>query len=358
MSAATADQFIPIELVFNPNWWYQTAGIPFDESFYFDPEARIRNDVIMRRVLYERFGELGMGESNPQPRPIIGSQHVAGGFVIPALLGAEIQFEKDAAPQPLPVKMDAAQIAAMEKPDFRTTWPMNEFILQMDALEAEWGYVVGGMNTDGLLNAAYHLYGQDLFLDFYQAPDRVRRLLDMIGELIVDVALYLRERTGDCSISVNRMVEHVDPQLFFHANCSVQMISPKNYRDIHLPTEKRMAERIQPYGIHHCGDNLHKIAPVYAELPLTMVDVGWGSDVAAVRKALPDAFLNLRLNPVRMLQASPQEIAADTEGLLEAVGFLENVGVCCINMDYGTPDDNIYAMYEVVERFRIKDLES
>jgi uroporphyrinogen-III decarboxylase len=352
MTATTANQFIPIELVFNPNWWYQTANISFDRSFYFDPETRIRNDVIMRRVLHERFGKMGLGDPDPQPRPIIGSQHVAGGFVIPALLGAEIQFEKDAAPQPLPMEMDLEQIEAFVKPDFRTTWPMNEFIEQMDALEAEWGYVVGGMNTDGLLNAAYHFYGQDLFLDFYKAPDRVRRLLDMIGELIVDVALYLRQRTGDCSISVNRMVEHVDPQLFFHANCSVQMISPKSYRDIQLPTEKRMAERILPYGIHHCGDNLHKIAPVYAELPLTMVDVGWGSDVAAVRKALPDAFLNLRLNPVRMLQATPQEIAADTESLLKAAGPLENAGVCCINMDYGTPDDNIFAMYQVVERYR------
>jgi uroporphyrinogen-III decarboxylase len=352
MTATTADQFIPIELVFNPNWWYQTANISFDRSFYFDPETRIRNDVIMRRVLHERFGKIGLGDPDPQRRPIIGSQHVAGGFVIPALLGAEIQFEKDAAPQPLPMEMDIEQIEAFVKPDFRTTWPMNEFIEQMDALEAEWGYVVGGMNTDGLLNAAYHFYGQDLFLDFYKAPDRVRRLLDMIGELIVDVALYLRQRTGDCSISVNRMVEHVDPQLFFHANCSVQMISPKSYRDIQLPTEKRMAERILPYGIHHCGDNLHKIAPVYAELPLTMVDVGWGSDVAAVRKALPDAFLNLRLNPVRMLQATPQEIAADTESLLKAAGPLENAGVCCINMDYGTPDDNIFAMYQVVERYR------
>ena len=352
MTAVSADQFIPVELVFNPNWWYQTAGISFDESFYFDPAARIRNDVIMRRVLHERFGDMGMGEPDPQPRPIIGSQHVAGGFVIPALLGAEIRFAKDAAPQPLPVHMDVAQIEAFEKPDFCTTWPMNEFIQQMDALEAEWGYMVGGMNTDGLLNAAYHFYGQDLFLDFYESPDRVRRFLDLIGDLIVDVALYLRQRTGDCSISVNRMVEHVDPLLFFHANCSVQMISPKSYRDIQLPTEKRMAERIRPYGIHHCGANLHQVAPVYAELPLTMVDVGWGSDVAAVRKALPGVFLNLRLNPVRMLQASPHEIAADLEGLLEAAGTLETVGVCCINMDYGTPDDNIFAMHEVVEQFR------
>ncbi len=352
MTTITADQHIPIELVFNPNWWRHTAGISFDKPFYFDPKARIRNDVVMRRILYERFGELGMGEPDPQPRPIIGSQHVAGGFVIPALLGAEIWFEPDAAPQPLPMKMSIEQIEAFEKPDFRTLWPMDEFIRQMDALEAEWGYVVGGMNMDGLLNAAYHLYGQQLFLDFYEAPERVRRLLDLIGELIVDVALYLRGRTGDCSVSVNRMVEHVDPMLFFHANCSVQMISPKSYHDIHLAVEQRMAARIQPYGIHHCGDNLHKIAPVYAELPLTMVDVGWGSEVTAVRQAMPHVFLNLRLSPVRMLNAAPSEIAAGTEALLKAAGPLENVGVCCINMDYGTPDENIFAMVEVVEKYR------
>lgn len=354
MSGLTADQFIPIELVFNPNWWHQTAGIAFDKPFYFDPETRTRNDVIMRRVLHERFGELGMGEPDPQPRPIIGSQHVAGGFVIPALLGAKIQFGKDAAPQPLPMKMRVEQIEALQKPDFHTTWPMNVLIEQMDALEAKWGYLVGDMNTDGLLNAAYHLYGQQLFIDFYTAPERVRRLLAIIGELIVDVALYLRERTGACSIAVNRMVERVDPALFFHANCSVQMISPKSYREFHLEVEQKMAARIQPYGIHHCGDNLHKVAPIYAELPLTMVDVGWGSDVTAVQQSLPHTFLNLRLNPVRMLQATPQEIAADTENLLQAAGPLENVGICCINMDYGTPDENIFAMYEVVEKYRQK----
>ncbi|NIN65143.1 MAG: hypothetical protein GTO63_10675 [Anaerolineae bacterium] len=48
----------------------------------------------------------------------------------------------------------------------------------------------------------------------------------------------------------------------------------------------------------------------------------------------------------------PQEIAEDTEKLLLAAGPLEQAGVCCINMDYGTPDDNIFAMFEMVERYR------
>jgi hypothetical protein len=133
---------------------------------------------------------------------------------------------------------------------------MNVLLAQMDALEAEYGYLAGDLNTDGLLNAAYHFYGEDLFADFYLAPERVTRLLSLIGELIVDVALAMRSRTGSCSISVNRMVERVDLAIFLHANCSVQMISPASYRQLHLPVEQAMARRIQPFGIHHCGSNL------------------------------------------------------------------------------------------------------
>lgn len=354
MVPTASREFLPLELVFNPNWWHHTAGISFDEPFYLDVETRIRNDVTMRRVLYERYGDLGMGQADPQPRPVVGSLHVAGGFVIPALLGAQIVFTADAAPQPKPVGLSPSQIDILEKPDFRETWPMNRLIADTELLEARFGVgsLVGDVNTDGLLNAAYHLYGSDLFLDFYQAPGRVRRLLDIVGELIVDVALYVRRRTGSCSISVNRMAEHVDPRLFVHGNCSVQMISPDSYRKLHLPVEQLMARRIQPFGIHHCGDNMHRIAPLYAELPACYFEVGWGSDVAVARQALPDAFLNLRLNPVRMLQCTPQEIAEDTEKLLLAAGPLHQIALCCINMDYGTPDDTISAMFEVIQRYR------
>ena len=179
-----ADTFLPIELVFNPNWWHQAAGISFDEPFYLDAETRSKNDVIMRRVLHERYGDLGLGEADPQPRPVIGSMHVAGGFVIPALLGAPIRFEADAAPQPEPIHLTADQIDALQPPDWKNLWPMTSLIADMDALETQYGYVIGDLNTDGLLNAAYHFYGQDLFTDFYNAPDRVRRFLGLIGELI------------------------------------------------------------------------------------------------------------------------------------------------------------------------------
>jgi hypothetical protein len=352
MAEQVRHEFLPVELVFAPNWWHRTAGISFEEPFYLDAPSRIRNDVAMRRLLYRRYGDLGLGEPEPQPRPIIGSEHVAGGFVIPALLGAEILFAPDAAPQPRPLHLTVEQVAALEKPDWAQAWPMNRLLADMDALEAEHGLVVGDLNTDGLLNAAYHLYGEQLFVDFRRSPERARRLLDLVGELIVDVALAVRQRTGSCSIAVNRMVEHVDRALFLHANCSVAMISPQSYRRLHLPVEQRMARRIQPFGIHHCGNLTGEMAAAYAELPLRYVEVGWGSDVAAARRALPGLFLNLRLSPVRMLQGTPAEMAGDTEALLRAAGALELTGLCCINMDYGTPDDNLFAVFEVVQRYR------
>jgi hypothetical protein len=53
-----------------------------------------------------------------------------------------------------------------------------------------------------------------------------------------------------------------------------------------------------------------------------------------------------------MLACTPGEVAADAEQLLQAAGPLEKTGLCCINMDHGTPDENLFAIYRVIERYR------
>jgi hypothetical protein len=82
------------------------------------------------------------------------------------------------------------------------------------------------------------------------------------------------------------------------------------------------------------------------------VDVGWGSDVAACRQALPDAFFSLRLSPVRLRTATPDQVRADVERLLEGAGPLHKVALCCVSMDAETPDENVRAIFEVAERYR------
>jgi hypothetical protein len=169
---------------------------------------------------------------------------------------------------------------------------------------------------------------------------------------MVAVAERVKPRTGTVAVATNRMITHVDASLFLHSNCTVQMISPQVYEAFLLAPERYLAERLAPYGIHHCGVNMHRYAEIYARVPSIYYDVGWGSDVAACRRTLPEPFFSLRLSPVRMLNAAPGEIAADVEQLLQNCPSLERAGVCAINLDARTPDDNVWATFEVVQRFR------
>jgi uroporphyrinogen-III decarboxylase len=345
-------EFLPAELVFMPAWWHKHYAISFDESFYLDKETRLGNEHKMNQALTERFGEIRVGQPEYGRRPVIGSQHVAGGFVMPALMGCQIRFSPDQAPTPIEAHLTDDAIWHLEVPDPRTTWPMNKLLADMDALEAEFGRVEGDFDLDGVFNLALTLRGQQLCLDFSENPSLARRLLDVCARALLAVAECVRPRTGTLAIATNRMIKHVDEALFLHSNCSVQMISPEIYRMFLLEPELFLAERLQPYGIHHCGNNLHRHARNYAQVPAAFYDVGWGSDVAAARRALPEAFFSLRLSPGRMLRGTPADIAADTEHLLESGAPLEWAGLCCINIDADTPDENVWAMFAVVQRYR------
>jgi hypothetical protein len=341
---------IPVEFIFNPNWWFRNYGVSFEEAFYLDRERRIHNDVVMRSALHERFG---FGEPDPRREPVIGSRHIAGGFVIPALLGVPIRFLDDQAAWAVPLNLSREQILGLRVPDIETTWPMNRIIADMDALEKEFGYVVGDLNTGGLINTGLELRGQELFLDLVEAPEVADHLFSVVGETQARVARCVRSRTGTSSVAVNRSIVNVDPQIYVHSNCSIQMISPRLYERVLLAHECRLAAELRPYGIHHCGNNLHRFAGAYATTGAVFYDVGWGSDVAECSRMLPDAFLNLRLSPVRMLREPASAIREDAERLLASAGRGEKVGLCCINMDFGTPDENVRTVLEVAERFRV-----
>ena len=98
---------------------------------------------------------------------------------------------------------------------------------------------------------------------------------------------------------------------------------------------------------------MHKVRSEYAKVEgAEFFDVGWGSDIAACRAALPNAIFSLRMSPVRVATLTPLEVAADVESLLRAAGPLERAALCCINLDERTPDENVRAIFEVAERYR------
>lgn len=350
---AVAGDVLPVDVIFHPDWWHTHYGLDFREPFHLDPCVRIESERRMRQALFDRFGDLGLGEEAAQPRPVVGPLHLAIGFVVQVMLGCQVRFSENAAPWVLCAELSDKEVWALEVPNLESTSPMRETIAMMDALEAEFGYLEGDIPWDGVQNIALDLRGQQLFFDYYDNPGLVHHLFDVIARTTYQVAEYTRQRTSTSSISINRIVASVDASLNLHSNCSVQMISQHTYEEFLLPYECWLAERLPPYGIHHCGNNLEHVVKAYARVPnLAFVDVGWGSDVAVCRQALPDVFFSLRLNPARLQTETPDQVHADVEGLLAQAGPLEKLALCCVSLDANTPDENVRAVFAAAQCHR------
>ncbi len=345
--------FLPVEVVFHPNWWNRTAGIRFDRDHFFDPDRRVEDEMTMRRVLWEHFGCFGMGDEFPEPRPVIGPVHIAAGFMMSSLWGCSVRYRDDASPAVEPLGMNAEDLSRMDVPDPMENTDFRDLFHLVDVFLERFGYVEGDIGWGNLQNLALDLMGQNLFFAYYDCPEQVHRLYDKMNRSTLVVLEAIRRATGTTSIATNRSIMNVDPRINLQSNCSVQMISNATYEEFLLPHEIGLSREMEPYGIHHCGNNMHELAPGYAKVrDACFFDVGWGSDVEECRRHIPDAFFNLRLSPVKLKTCTPDDVERDLVALLEQVGDLSNAGVCCINMDHGTPDENVAKIFEVIEHYR------
>ncbi|MCE5250135.1 hypothetical protein LLG96_07930 [bacterium] len=345
--------FLPVEIVFHPNWWYHTAGIRFDRDHFFDPGRRVSDEMLMKRTLWEHFGGHGYGEEHPSPEPVAGPVHLAAGFMMSSLWGCSILYYDNNSPVVQPQTLTLDELDALEIPNLADNQDFRDFFSLIRELKKRFGYVTGDFGWGNLQNLALDLMGHSLFLAYYDNPEAIHRIYDKLNRSAIEAITGVRAETGTTSISVNRSIINVDPAINLQSNCSVQMISNETYEEFLLPHEIELSRHLQPYGIHHCGNNMHAVAEGYSKVKeACFFDVGWGADIAYCREKIPDAFFNIRLSPVKIQTCTPKEVETDLVNLLEHAGNLAKVGICCINMDLGTPDENVAKIFEVAERYR------
>jgi hypothetical protein len=341
---------LPVEIVFHPSWWNRHAGITFDEDFFYHPSRRVEAERRMERILYERFGDLGLGEDRDRDCPAIGAVHNAAGFLLSEMLGCRVDYKEDA--PPLVVPANRADLEVDVEGAF-TSVAFRRLLGLIDALKARYGYVTGDVNWAGILNLALDLRGQAVFLDMADRPDEVRVFFSRIAEVIERFTTVIARETGTTSISVNRMVRHIQGPVFLHSECALTMIAAAHYEKFVLAIDRAWSERHRPFGVHYCGADPHRYAEALAKIPhLDFLDVGSGGDLGALRRRLPGTFLNIRLSPVELVEQSVGEIR---RAVIDRVIDSDNphlTGVCCINMDDRVTDDKIRAIFEAVFEMR------
>lgn len=328
---------IPLGVGFYPDWWNKHYGISFDKKYYFDPETRIEAQMEIAKKLHERFGDVGLGDPNPKPKPLI----TFGMVMLPAIFGCEIIFEKDALPWAVSLNLTPEQIEKLEKPDILNSWPMTEIIKQMDYLEGKYGTIVGDINTTGVQNLALKLRGEDLYIDFFENPELCHKLLSICTECIIELFHYVYKRTGTGAADVTPMA---DPKIYVVPNCTAEQISLSTYEEFLLQYDQRIADACSPFGIHHCG-SIDEVLGGYAKISnLSFLEIGFGSNVKRTREILgPEVAINGRISPVLMKNGTKEEVETEVKNLIDQGQPLHNFSVDTVGLTHGTPDENIRA---------------
>jgi len=341
---------LPVDMVLAPSWWNRHAGISFDRDFFYHPLRRVEAENQMEHVLYEKWGRFGLGADREEQRPEIGPVHLAAGYLLQEMLGCRVAYAEDQPPQVIPAELESLALdvdAAFKSPAY------HAFCDLMARMGERHGYLTGDVNWSGVLNIALDLRGERLFMDRYDRPDAVDAFFWAIAEVIARFVQTIQKETGSSSISVNRTVRHIQQPVFLHSECSHTMISVKDYEATLMPIDAVWSQRYRPFGIHYCGQDPDRFAASFAKLPhLDFLDVGWGGDVRVLREHLPNTFLNLRLSPVEIIEASEDELGATIRRLVRESGNPWLTGICCINMDDQVTDDKITTIYETVESLR------
>ncbi len=334
------------DITFHPKWWYKNADIHFTQEFFDDPEYRMDCDVKMRKTLYEHFGKYGIGEKNPEKRPLLGSDLLAAGYLYSQLMGCEIIYEADNSPQVVCMGRDEDSIDDIKAPDLDSSPIWQSTQKQIDYLTTHYGRVESYVNLQGIQNIAMDIMGQELFMAYYSSPDEVEALLEEITGLTLEVGRRLQAVSPNLSGGVTAIVEQTVPDCYLTSNCSVEMVSNNLYEEFLLPRDQTLAQAFPRFGIHHCGQTMEHVVDGYAKIPeLVFAEVGAGSDIKAVREKLPGVFLNARYSPARLMEATKEEVEAEVKALA-----LYGDSISCVGLDASVSDEQILNFLEACSK--------
>jgi len=131
-------------------------------------------------------------------------------------------------------------------------------------------------DIQGPFNSSHLIRGNDILLDFYDAPEAVELLLDVVTDFTVRVLGHFNEMVGveegwfcDWGGAYFKGSARI-------SNCSVDMISPKFYCDYVLPRDIRLFESVGGGRMHYCGGNGVVINQFFNNPGITGLDVDAG----------------------------------------------------------------------------------
>ena len=333
-----------VSLGFEPAWFHLRCGVDFSERWHRDPLYRYQTLERMQRELLRAFPEAGCWRS--------GSLHdlatlsgCYGSCVIPHLFGVPIRYGADRWPALEPENRLSLQDVEQLGRERLLQHPLvDELFEQMETIQREWGAIYGYLNWQGVLNNAFQLRGQDIFFDMLDRPEVADYLFSTITQVMIALAQKVQQRQRESGFYINQ---------FSVSNCTVNMVSPETYQRFLLPHDQRIAEAFERFGVHTCNWNITPYIDVLRQLPkLGYLDMGMESDMARVKETFPHARRAVLYSPVKLQEATVEEIASDMTAIYRNLAPCD---VVMADIQYSTPDQRVKDLLRICAELEAKD---
>lgn len=340
-AADGSESAMRVSLGFEPAWFHQRCGVDFSQRWHTDPYYRFETLKQMKAELARAFQDVSYWDLE-RTEDLATISGCYGAYPIAHAFGIPLRYAADRWPMLEDRKLSVQEIEELQVEQILHSPVVEDLWRQMDILERVWGQIHGYLNWQGVLNNAFNLRGQEIFLDMQDKPKFVHRFFTLITDVMMQFAQKIQERQRQSGFYINQLSV---------SNCVMNMISPRAYKKFVFPYDKRIAENFERFGVHTCNWNITPYINVLAELPkLGYLDMGMNSDMVRVKATFPDARRAVLYSPVKLQDASLGEIRADMEKIFRELAPCD---VVMADIQSTTPDRRVNELLSIC-----RDLES
>jgi len=323
---------------FTPQWFRKRMGLDYKEPWHTDVELRRNSLIEMKHTLNQTFPSLRLGGRSDEEIDSLGGtlSVINGTTLIASILGSGIHYMADNWPANRPAEMTQEEAESMAVPDLEDNAAFQDLVRQMDELEDRYGKIEGVLNFQGVMNNAFRVRGQGLFIDLIANPERAHHVFEVVSETMINVikAVYARQNGSG-----------VERDFFVTSNCVVNMISGAHYEEFLLPYDKRLSNAFTYFGIHNCAWNVDAYIDGYSEIDdLGYLDFGIDSDMERIAEVFPKARRCMMYSPISLESQTLEQIAADLQNVHDALGHCE---IIVTDIEDTCPDERVLDFYKI-----------
>jgi len=331
-----------VSLGFDPAWYHRRCGVDLSQRWHTDPYYRHDALVKMKAELCRSFPEVAYWDIQ-RTDDLWTLSGCYGAYLMPAIFGCRLRFAPDKwveiADRPA---CSLEELAARGVDDILASPIVEDVFRQMDIIESAAGTIHGYLNWQGVLNTAFNVRGERIFLDIADTPDVAHRFFTLICDVMITLMQTVQERQRRSGFAVNQGDV---------SNCVMNMVSPKTYREHLFVHDNKIAQSFERFGVHTCNWDATPYLEELQKLPkVGYLDMGMMSDLKKAKAMFPNTRRAVMYSPARLQDASREEIEADMSRIYEDYAPCD---IVVGSIQATTPDSRVHELLDICRKMEM-----